>query len=744
MGLVTQIYKKITSFFGTYSGAFTLHIYGASKIHITGIYILVQLSVCLNGELKLVLVITDSEKSNDSLFPILDNPIKKLAADCFGWSNEVSDFVGIIARVDVSKKAYSVGVEGEWGSGKTSFVSLCLDQLDDREYIKIEFNPRHSGSLSDIRKDFFSLLKINLSKYDSSFSRLIPHYTKAIINESGFASYLKYITFLWSDGDIDQLRNKIEKRLAKIGRKVVIVVDDFDRLTKSEIIEVLKLIDGIANFKNTIFLTAFDKGQMNSRFKTDSETRSQSFVDKYFSYEFPVPAVRYSSLVDYAERLLSLHKGELTKVEKGALVSILRTEESVFEPLISNIRDLIRFLNNTVIPYSNLIYNVEVFDYLCIKAIKLKQPEVYNKIKEKEFVSLANDRYTVIRNKNLLYEDYKLPDHIINLIKRMFPEAKENTGERFNCINRKNRFDIYFWENTFDRLECRCLVNYLTTEHRIDDDIPNEIISFYQNKEQCNDFVAYLLDTKERFSDYFEGYRNLIVLLFKLLEISRDDRLFNLLVNMSYASNLDAAYKATNYLRSLENTYLLLLKSSELQDDIIGEVVGNIHKHKANKTFNIIQSARLKSLTISRLLYCMKRKSRFTVQQIFRCYIHCNDGLDSSRRYKLNPYASGELCADIKRNPEFYFGYFIQCNSEISYEKPVYYISVNVYFIRAFESTDSFDEYINSEQFSLYSQCSKIRGLWEYYKSHNYQRVEFDQDRQPEFENTMKEIGLGK
>ena len=52
------------------------------------------------------------------------------------------------------------------------------------------------------------------------------------------------------------------------------MIDDFDRLTSEEIMEVLKLIDGNANFKNIIYIAAYDHEQME-------KLLGESYIDKY-------------------------------------------------------------------------------------------------------------------------------------------------------------------------------------------------------------------------------------------------------------------------------------------------------------------------------------------------------------------------------------------------------------------------------------------------------------------------------
>ena len=55
-------------------------------------------------------------------------------------------------------------------------------------------------------------------------------------------------------------RIKVEKALAALDRPIVVVVDDIDRLTTSEIRDIFKLVRLTANFPNVIYIAAFDRG----------------------------------------------------------------------------------------------------------------------------------------------------------------------------------------------------------------------------------------------------------------------------------------------------------------------------------------------------------------------------------------------------------------------------------------------------------------------------------------------------
>ncbi|MFK2275891.1 hypothetical protein ACIXO6_04275 [Bacteroides fragilis] len=53
--------------------------------------------------------------------------------------------------------------------------------------------------------------------------------------------------------DRDSEKEKLDMALKILPKKVVVFLEDFDRLFKEEIIEVFKLIDGNAAFPNLVF-----------------------------------------------------------------------------------------------------------------------------------------------------------------------------------------------------------------------------------------------------------------------------------------------------------------------------------------------------------------------------------------------------------------------------------------------------------------------------------------------------------
>lgn len=90
--------------------------------------------------------------------------------------------------------------------------------------------------------------------------------------------------------DATDSREKIQKAVAALNKKIVILIDDLDRLTGEEILEVLKLINKNASFQNTVFVTAYDKQYVNTVLgSVVCCPEGRDFTDKYFNMELPLP-----------------------------------------------------------------------------------------------------------------------------------------------------------------------------------------------------------------------------------------------------------------------------------------------------------------------------------------------------------------------------------------------------------------------------------------------------------------------
>jgi len=145
---------------------------------------------------------------------------------------------------------------------------------------------------------------------------------------------------IWDKNDLKEQLTGVFNGLKK---SILVFIDDFDRLSKDEILEVLKLIDSNAAFNNLIFFTAYDKEQVNKSLGESYKTKDACFVDKFFMYEYHIPSRPYSFILNYINKAIRENVCEDEKV--------LSQSRYFFQEYVPTLRDAKRFINQIKIDY---------------------------------------------------------------------------------------------------------------------------------------------------------------------------------------------------------------------------------------------------------------------------------------------------------------------------------------------------------------------------------------------------------
>ena len=190
----------------------------------------------------------------------LDIPINETDQDSFGRDDLAQRLATRIKNTNVQNDAFSIGIESPWGFGKTSFINLLCNHLKDKDTVIIKFNPWNYEKERSLVDAFFSELRETLKVYDSSLSTKLTEYGNILShsNHDTIKLSAEFIKCL-SSQSMNNKRNEINAAIKDIGKLILVVIDDLDRLDKDEIITVLKLIRNSANFPNMVFVSAYDR-----------------------------------------------------------------------------------------------------------------------------------------------------------------------------------------------------------------------------------------------------------------------------------------------------------------------------------------------------------------------------------------------------------------------------------------------------------------------------------------------------
>ena len=318
----------------------------------------------------------------DTIF-LSDTPIISDKKDILDYANDVKQLAEQL-KIISSEYSYSVGITSSWGSGKSSYLNMLKNYLSsNKDFIVIDFNPRHSYTPQDIQKDFFSVLQSKLKEYDYRFTYIFKNYLKALsIIESKFLSSLFELHKIW---DVKSEKEKLNDLISQIDKRIVIVIEDFDRLLADEIIEVFKLIDGNASFTNFIFITAYDKKHINKIIGETYSNEEAFFSDKFFTIEVPIPKRPYDKIFNYLIETLT-DKLHIRKEEVEKYEIVLANHIEVLKKYLTTLRDVKRFLNLFIRSYQQVEGEVEFRDYFLIRIIQYKNEEEYVKLYKKRIL----------------------------------------------------------------------------------------------------------------------------------------------------------------------------------------------------------------------------------------------------------------------------------------------------------------------------------------------------------------------
>ncbi|MDE5790970.1 MAG: hypothetical protein K2H96_07060 [Muribaculaceae bacterium] len=348
-----------------------------------------------------------------------DAPISKAEDDILGRKTFARNLANWIYDMDVKKGSSSIAINSPWGYGKTSFLNLIKEQIEKYDnFIVIEFSPWHFSPASDITKMFFLRLENEFKGINNKLSDFLAEYSD-LLSDSDYSFVQK---LLRPKKDYENLLTDISSQLENSDKKLIIIIDDFDRLSATEIQEVLRLIRGSANFPNFIFLTAFDKDYVQKVLSESSEAITPHYIEKFFEHEYNLPiysqTILKNEIIKIAEQFMEENDLQAFK-QYISQDNSLFNRGCVFEPL-GNLRGVYRWMNNISVKYSLLKSECLVNDLADLELLNMFYPKIYS--------ALERDTKT-----------YLIAEHGANYV--LYDETKAN-NDKMGWFNKKAYADL--------------------------------------------------------------------------------------------------------------------------------------------------------------------------------------------------------------------------------------------------------------------------------------------------------------
>jgi hypothetical protein len=304
------------------------------------------------------------------------------------FSKTVNKIKNIIEQ-NTFEISYTIGINSEWGDGKSTILNILKNSIEkDKDKIVVDFNPWMGFDKKVLIKDFFNSLSEALT--ENNISNYINEYSKELINEveNPIIQFIKSLIF--KDKSLETYFDEINSRIKFINKKIVIFVDDVDRLDNEEIFQLLKLIRNAANFNKVYFVIAYDRDYVINSISNINNYSAVNYLDKIINTEITLPYFDRSILKEIFKRKLIEKIGTKyaekidytlnVEMSNPAVFSNAENTSNDFINWISNIRQIKKITNSILINFEGLFDEINFRDLVYIELLKIKYPTIYRMI----------------------------------------------------------------------------------------------------------------------------------------------------------------------------------------------------------------------------------------------------------------------------------------------------------------------------------------------------------------------------
>ncbi len=311
-----------------------------------------------------------------------DNPIRLAQDDGLGRDQLAESFTSHILDLD-STEGLVVAVLGPWGSGKTSFVNLARAYFSAAEIDVLDFNPWMFSGAEQLVDSFFDELAAQL-KIRPRLARVgkeLEHYGELFSwNKGGQATRTLGSLLQGRKAGLQARRMKVQQALADLDHPVVVVLDDIDRLTTSEIRDVFKLVRLTASFPNVIYLLAFDRERVEDAL-SEQRIPGREYLEKIILVAVDLPVIPFAILNEHALKAIDAAVADIEN--KGPFDDNVWPDVfmEIIRPLVLTMRDVRRYAIAVRGTVQELGGQVALADALALEAIRVLLPDVFARLR---------------------------------------------------------------------------------------------------------------------------------------------------------------------------------------------------------------------------------------------------------------------------------------------------------------------------------------------------------------------------
>jgi hypothetical protein len=380
-------------------------------------------------------------KHNDFPKPSKNEPFKYCKLNRQQYADILTNIVQNYAE------GFVLAINNEWGTGKTTFVKMWRQQLEDQEFKTLYFNAWENDYADDVLvallseleelkiKDSEAKYKTVLEKAAPFVKKIIPGVTKAAAKMVGLDELLqaaidgtisvgvdemeKAITsYIKRKEGVKEFRESLEKFVESVASKrpVVFIIDELDRCRPNYAVSVLEQMKHLFSVPGIVFVLSIDKVELGNAVRGaygSEKIKADEYLRRFIDLEYSLPEPTVSDYCKYlfeyfkfGEFMLSGDRTQFTELQNdknefldfseilfGIKNPTLRQIEKIFAHtrLVLNTFNANHYIFSSSLLFLTYLYQLDYPTFLLIKERKLNLQEFLDTI-ESVFINDVNEK----------------------------------------------------------------------------------------------------------------------------------------------------------------------------------------------------------------------------------------------------------------------------------------------------------------------------------------------------------------
>lgn len=344
-----------------------------------------------------------------------------------------------------------LGLNGAWGSGKSTLLKFLKESIVENcrtekiESLIYDFNPWMFSGQENLQREFLEgLLHLLKDRFKKSkdwqkwadkrldylrFIKWIPKY-----GEDTFQTFEKVVKGLDAFGSVRDLKQKVDEILVNEKTRLFIFLDDLDRLSPDETAEIFQLVKLNTNFKNSVFVVAYDREVVDNALSHRYGGSSKRYLEKIVQVDYKVPEIlpekRREVLIKGLEELFKSESIEYDVSNK--IKDAWRACE--LDVYFKSLRDIYRYLNAIHFRLPTIYEEVDITDFLLVETIRIFDNDGYEALYNERRVTRQQQLigpYIVTQPTGFSQSTQRIVNHLIpsNAVSSDFDKGKKRFAD---------------------------------------------------------------------------------------------------------------------------------------------------------------------------------------------------------------------------------------------------------------------------------------------------------------------------